>query len=446
VPGTSKPELRYWVTIMAKVPLAKQIQAYRAAMAKAEGFTETDEIPVYFAYKVERAEVTGSGEPDWKPIVQPGVNVERIASMSADWVGNPTEVVDGRYIDPLLTFPLPPVVGRGWGARATHSDIPLVGAAVDPQPAAAGDAEKKDAAQKEEEVELFGPAAAAQPLAPGRGGRGAAGARGRGRGAAGARGGRGGARGGGRGRGAAVNTTVKNRLFRFFDFDVEPGKSYQYRVQLLLRDPNYQVAPQNLDITVLDRQARLPPRQRPFRFTEWSEPSPTVVVPFSGRVLAGPVKSAPPTQVNGEPSVTALIKQVDEKKGFDAAYEFESMRRGSVGNVVAKIDVADPTLGGQVTPIESYDLRTATVLLDIRGGQRLAGRSGKLTEPGELLLLSPSGRLLVRNELDDFEEFERYRAAKPVKAVPLEKPAVRGRGNQAGRANRAARGRPNPRP
>ena len=113
---------------------------------------------------------------------------------------------------------------------------------------------------------------------------------------------------------------------------------------------------------------------------------------------------------------------------------------------IPTVDVADPTLGGQITPIESYDLRTATVLLDIRGGQRLAGRSGKLTEPGELLLLSPSGRLLVRNELDDFEEFERYRAAKPVKAAPLEKPAVRGRGNQAGRANRAARGRPNPQP
>src|SRR6185437_15544544 len=31
---------------------------------------------------------------------------------------------------------------------------------------------------------------------------------------------------------------VEHRLFRFFDFDVEPGKTYRYRIQLVLSNPN----------------------------------------------------------------------------------------------------------------------------------------------------------------------------------------------------------------
>ena len=36
------------------------------------------------------------------------------------------DVIDGRFSDYILTFPLPPLVGRDWGEGATHPDIPLI--------------------------------------------------------------------------------------------------------------------------------------------------------------------------------------------------------------------------------------------------------------------------------------------------------------------------------
>ena len=41
------------------------------------------------------------------------------------WAGGMTQdVVDARYAEFPLTLPLPPLVGREWGAEATHPDIP----------------------------------------------------------------------------------------------------------------------------------------------------------------------------------------------------------------------------------------------------------------------------------------------------------------------------------
>ena len=36
------------------------------------------------------------------------------------------DVIDQRFFDYVLTMPLPPLVGRDWGAEATHPDIPLI--------------------------------------------------------------------------------------------------------------------------------------------------------------------------------------------------------------------------------------------------------------------------------------------------------------------------------
>ena len=98
---------------------------------------------------------------------------------------------------------------------------------------------------------------------------------GRGGGMLGGRGGEGGyGRGGGGGgmRSATQKTTVAKGvdfwLLRFFDFSVEPGKRYKYRVRLVLADPNYGLPPQMLAPLVLDRKDR-----KDHRFVEeWSEP------------------------------------------------------------------------------------------------------------------------------------------------------------------------------
>jgi hypothetical protein len=82
----------------------------------------------------------------------------------------------------------------------------------------------------------------------------------------------------------------------------------------------------------------------------------------------------------------------------------------------------------------------------MRGGQRLSKKNDKLTQPGEVLVLSPNGRLLVRSELDDSAEYERYRATLPKKAPPAAKPAVnpRNRGKNARGGGQKRGARPNP--
>ncbi len=60
-------------------------------------------------------------------------------------------------------------------------------------------------------------------------------------------------------------------LFRYFDFDVEPGKSYQYRVRLKIKNPNaLRKVDDVVDASVIAGD---------FRYTEWSDITKVTVVP-----------------------------------------------------------------------------------------------------------------------------------------------------------------------
>jgi hypothetical protein len=59
-------------------------------------------------------------------------------------------------------------------------------------------------------------------------------------------------------------------LFRYFDFDVEPGKAYRYRVRLILKNPAYNLPP---ELAMLPQVV-----QGETRATEWSEPTAPVIV------------------------------------------------------------------------------------------------------------------------------------------------------------------------
>ena len=53
-------------------------------------------------------------------------------------------------------------------------------------------------------------------------------------------------------------------LFRYIDFDIEPGKSYQYRVRLVLRNPNYGVPVDQVNTpSVVEGQIRETPESDP---------------------------------------------------------------------------------------------------------------------------------------------------------------------------------------
>lgn len=68
----------------------------------------------------------------------------------------------------------------------------------------------------------------------------------------------------------STSQTPEYILFRYMDFDVEPGKAYRYRVKLKLTNPNYGELADNLAAENVGTGK--------FRFTPWSDPSVPAIV------------------------------------------------------------------------------------------------------------------------------------------------------------------------
>lgn len=238
-------------------------------------------------------------------------------------------------------------------------------------------------------------------------------------------------------------------LLRFFDFEVEAGKYYRYRVKLLVDNPNYGLPPRVL--------AQPDLAQPKWLEAEWSEPSAVVNVPLDSQVL---IVSASPKVTQGETLAKLLVVRFDMDTGIEAFKEFEDVPRGQwlnylkqefdraaagfgapvfpgmgpMGAMYPSSDVTAMGAPGMLTPgmpgapgarkpaagekeeKEYVDYITDCLLLDVAGGANLPGREReKLTEPGRLLLMDKDGNLLVRNEIDDLPEVRRHH-------VPEEKP------------------------
>lgn len=472
--GDEEVRVAYWATIVAKVPIKEQLKLYNDAFANARGSNAMNDIPSYAGYYVERAEVRpGEDELKWEDVDVyngKGQRINRAVSAVSlygkestndtarpravvdDWAVPPTEIVDPRYLDSegALAYPLPPLVGRDWGGDVTHSEIPI---GFDGQPLE----EESPAAATEEapapmdEAELFGagPAAGAGRGARGRGApayggeggyaRGGRGGRGGGYGGYGGEeggyggyggrgrmGGYGGEEGGYAGRGGAGASgalpSVPVWLLRFFDFSVDPGKKYKYRVQLVIYDPNYGVPNEALDSTVLDRIRKSKAggkRQSRFLTSDWSEASRTVGIPLAGSVRVASVRPATDRSYTDEPRATLLVESFDaDEKGraIQAAIEVDNMRRGYVANMTEDAEVIAER-GTMIDKVDDFKFRTGLTVVDIRGGERL---TRDINKPGSVLLMDPSGQLFVQREPDDVDMVELHRAifAEPEQNAP----------------------------
>jgi hypothetical protein len=243
-----------------------------------------------------------------------------------------------------------------------------------------------------------------------------------------------------------VEDVVEYHLFRFFDFDVEQGSRYQYRVRLGLFNPNYQVESRFLAKEDFGEQWWVE--------TEWSEPSNVVKVPRDSRLLAGTVKpSREPPGIYTEPSAKVIAVTLDMENGREASEEY-MVYRGHLANFEGKI-AQQQVPGAYGMPGAGYGMlgedegmypggmypgggypgyeeeegprrrpgtaareedeeaptishATGMIVLDMVGGDRLHRTDRSLTEPSSLLLVDPDGNLLVQNELDDVGEFSLF--------------------------------------
>jgi hypothetical protein len=343
--------------------------------------TYRTDTPEYLFCDVERAIVGSSGElGEWEAL-----DMDAVIEDMEKWAGVYPEKIDKKYLTPSLEVsgPLPPLVLANHDLNAIrHPKIPLAGeaSAEENKAAAAAAANVKDEEAEGDEKS-----------------RRHRGARGRGAGPRGMPGGMM-AMGGMSGRPGAAKEKIENLLFRFFDFTVQPGKKYQYRIRLALENPNHKVPVQFLKSPELAKEK--------FIYTDWSEPTPEVFVPLGSELLAGDINPK-------DPSANILVRQFDVDEALTAVHRF-SLRRGATANA-AEIEVpkSKTTLGARPTGSEEeekpkVDFRTDATMIDLVGGDKPVGApSGIKKSPGRMLVMRSDGELTMLSEFADAERYEK---------------------------------------
>jgi hypothetical protein len=463
--GDERIERAYWACVVALVPVREQLKLYEESFEKARGFDIAHDFPQYLGFFVERAEVLPGKKLEWRRVplydgqqksiatkstlsnaplhaISLSVIDELYAAATQFWPGGgSTDAVDERYLQRALTLPLPPLVGRDWSFDATHPKIGLGPPALEedaeqlmisttePQQSAIASGFGKPGPRMQSAPSATRTGRIPEPSGSTRYARGTMGPigispEGYSPGPRRYWGGSGEGRGSYRGPASRTEVTdtilpwgVDCYLLRFFDFTVEPGKAYKYRVKLAITDPNYDVPINTLAPKVLDRQAQAAKANNGWKpvyrvAEEWSDPSPIVGIPFGGRIRLAGVKVPPADTFNEEPSVSLLItaSAVDENgNAIQAGIEEKDFRRGYVANLVNDTEYVGP---GYIDTQENFQFFTGVTLLDIDGGTKL---TREICAPSRILLMGPAGQLYIHNELDDkpFVEYHRLLFEKP---------------------------------
>ena len=263
-----------WACITGLIPYEQQIQAYQQALGR-----EAPDPQYVFPF-VQRAEVTAGSDAElkWETL-----NFSAAMADHNTWKSQATkDTMDNAYLVPEpkpalpMAFPLGPLVGRDWKqSEVVHSQIlELVQAAAAAKekpaekPQEANETLDPEAMFREQEEKGTRPTTA-QNTRPGE-------------------------------KPAAKFQPL--RLFRYFDFTVEPGKRYRYRVALNLRNPNAGVAPHQLEDPKF--------AEGTYRRTAISAASPPVSIPFDSQIVFG---SIVPARGMNEIAVKAIVAQRDSE-------------------------------------------------------------------------------------------------------------------------------------
>jgi hypothetical protein len=481
---------KHWVVITGLVPLEKQAIAFRKAFADSIAYDPTNDVPTYEYFLVDRAEIK-SPDDEAKPIFTKTFNSNEIVNEATkDWPQRQPDVVEGKYVDPVLTFPLGPLQFRSWGANVAHApEIPLLTS----YGAGEGDAgERADAANRDDN-----PPPEAAPAPP--------------------------ANRGAPGRGAPRNPMMRTdrgrsyggesaeyKLLRFFDFSAEPGKSYVYRVRLVLKNPNNGLdasklkkpeyaqnktletpdlsqldavdttslekldkselkklnIPQlkNLNLTQLDatdaalleklnngQLDKLDKTQKDVlqkldktqteALQKWlsavqslkntlQSSSISIYVPKDTQVLVGAAKS----EDLAAGKFPVVLKTWAQKSGRAGYYSMANVDHGQVLNVMNEKVVPiieSPTHTASDPEDIKADFITDATLLDMEGGKKFtAGKDKKTLVPREMLFMMVNGKsitLILHEELEDMSEITRITAKPETSSVPDRRgPPIRG--------------------
>lgn len=429
------------VGVTSLVPYEKQWEEYEKALAEATGYSPAQDIPRYLYFMAERAEVPSDADPDaelkWERISDSSVAM-RDSMLYADF---PKEIADEAYTLPgVLTMPIPPILLQPFDEMALHGKIPRRKPRM-PTTMAAQPARKDMPTDFNEpvstdpegllEIPKIGPGGAGGAAYPGPmemyGAEESYSDEGAEYGTSPY---------GPMGTSPGMNQQpmVKHKMVRFFDFRAEVGKSYKYRVRVVLEDPNRPRDPKadpNKRILADDVVQRLKEveasdaeytkstgkRRRTYYVkTDWSEPSNVVTIQPPGGIIAGKVEPARTTRVSSDgPEV-----ELGEDKGEVVTVVWDKSRavevpagrevyRGSVLDFEQDADVLHP-LTHQLKTIEKFRFETGALVVDMTGGELLfqdKKKENELHAPSEVAVVDGDGNFVVRDETEDVEDYRR---------------------------------------
>ncbi len=469
------------VAVKGLVPYQQQWDEFERVFADAAGYMPSRDIPRFLSFRAQRAEVPSDpNEPlKWDYISWTERVLDSLPKMG--WAGFPGELADSKYVlSGVLTMPVPPVMMRDLRPLALHTKVPLQ------QEEKAKTVERTTPELiNVDEVggvadigELPAVPGARRPGAGGAGmygagmqgmyGSGSEGMAGGGYGAGMAGGGYGAGMGGegygmgmmgGAGTQLVRGPQAEFLMVRFFD-QIKPGKKYIYRIQVVLEDPNHPQIPQQqpqdriladtvrtrLATVTADEVKQTAAKKTPIRLfsltSEWSEPTAPVYVKqqsdtYAGGVTLPPMRDIlrtaepnPPQKTgyalpaDGEPTAQVMNLSWNSKYATDVPGILNASR-GSFFNQPIQADVIDPvTLVYKIVP--DYRLASNELVIDLRGGETLqaaVGTAKALLTPGEVAVLDARGNFVVRNELDDWQLFDKYAPPPPIVVEAAPTPA-----------------------
>ena len=221
---------------------------------------------------------------------------------------------------------------------------------------------------------------------------------------------------------------VDHYLFRYFDFDVEEDKTYQYRVKLILMNPNINLHPKVLEKEEYSTKTHLE--------SDFSAPSHPVTAGRLARILLTRTISSGLQKPWEEPKAVVMPIRFEMEDAIEwVASETDiSLLPGQVANFKGKscynpapqrLNLAGPGSGpgpssspgrsGAATrpkaETKTLDMISDVCLIDVYGGYQLDG--AKVTSPGKVLLMDTGGGIVVKDVIRDNSEVVKYQKPTP---------------------------------
>lgn len=193
--------------------------------------------------------------------------------------------------------------------------------------------------------------------------------------------------------------TAKVLLFRYFDFDVEPGRTYRYRVRLVVENPSFS---KNLAEVTEPFVAEGETRETP-----WSAPTEPVKIPDDYQLYLLLVSDKGP----GNQRVAFKIYEWEPSIGTRVLGEIRKVEFGQVVGGLSKTPVL--RLTKKTLQDEQVELRTRDVLLDVRESPTIipsehpdlefadvknAGKPVKMSVPSSAVIGNQFGEMEVKDQ------------------------------------------------